>query len=640
MRRLRFGPLIGLLLSASAMGAGEARAGKTLEDFRYFRALSIDLQGRVPTRAEVAAFEKDGFDLDAWIDKQLQGPAYADRLQRVYLDLLRLEVGPAFQFVQNANVLRRQIVKDPNGKDIYVYFRDGQRRARPETDGTFCLTQAETGQQFPRNAPSTGTPRPVAQQVLDSYTRVLKPWWLYRDYKSQSPTQRFDAAAWKKDVPGFVPTNGLLVEPDGTQSMTVRVCAEETQAAPMGTVYVSGRTKAPAPGTPPPYGRLDFPPLDSAFATQNAGKPVVCHTQTAFSVSADCGCGVGLERCMPGAGSGFDNAAFTTPSRYPLGEDQALDSSTQAQSGWMRIWWGREAAQLLGYVFAQDRDFRDVLQASYSFVNGPLAQFYRDIAPAGCCGQGINFGYTTPDPLVDPAKLPSDLLPHDASIWKMIDRGTRASGLLTMPIFLTKYGTRRARAHVLWNAFACKDFIAGNVQLKPSTEPDLMKRDGCNLCHATLEPLAAYFTRIQESSWTYLPAASFPADNAKCAVADITKMSSSCKTYYDPAFTTDKSSKLRGAYASLPNVEAGPQGFAKALISSSDFERCAAQNVASSFLGRALTPDDAALQDSLAKTFVAGGYKMRAMVKALLKSDAYKKANNLTSTALRQGGGL
>lgn len=635
MRTLRCSILVGLCLCA----AGQARAGKTLEDFRYFRALSIDLQGRVPTRDEVAAFEKDGFDLDAWIDRQLQGPAYADRLLRVYMDLMRLEVGPAFQFVQNANVLRRQIVKDPNGKDVYVYFRDGQRRVRPETDGTFCLTQAETGLQFPRNTTATGTPTPVAQQVLDQYTRVIKPWWLYRDYRAQTPTQRYDAVTWKNSLPGYAPVSGLLVEPDGSQSMTVRVCAEETQTAPTGTVYLSGRTKAPAPGTPPPYGRLDFPPLDSAFAIQNAGKPVVCHIQTSFGVSADCGCGPGLERCMPGAGAGFDNAAFTTPSRYPLGEDQPLDASTQTQGGWARIWWGREAAQFFNYVFAQDRDFRDVLQATYSFVNGPLTQFYKDIAPAGCCGQGVSFGYTQPDPLFDPAKLP-DLLPHDTAAWRQVDRGPRASGILTMPIFLTKYGTRRARAHVLWNAFACKDFIAGNVQLKPSTEPDLMKRDGCNLCHATLEPLSAYFTRIQESSWTFLPPQLFPADNPKCAAADVTKMSTACKTYYDPAFTTAQSARLRGAYANLANVEAGPQGLAKALVASSDFERCAAENVAASFLGRALTVDDQPLQESLAKTFVAGGYRMRAMVKALVASDAYRKANNMTSTALRGGGGL
>jgi hypothetical protein len=220
------------------------------------------------------------------------------------------------------------------------------------------------------------------------------------------------------------------------------------------------------------------------------------------------------------------------------------------------------------------------------------------------------------------------------------NRGPNASGLLTMPVFLTKFGTRRARAHVLWNAFACKDFIAGNVQLMPSTEPDLTRRPGCNICHATLEPLAAYFTRIQESSWTYLPPANFPANDMKCANADPTKMSFACTTFYDPAFTSASQSLLRGSYASMTNADAGPQAMAAYLTSTSDFETCVASNVASSFLGRALTPDDAALQQQLAQTFVTGGFKMRALVKALVTSEAYKSANNVSSSGLRQGGGL
>src|SRR4051812_21069588 len=66
----------------------EAASKRTLQDYRYFRALSIDLVGRIPTRDEVAAFEADGFDVDAWIDQQLVTPAYAERIRRVYMDLM------------------------------------------------------------------------------------------------------------------------------------------------------------------------------------------------------------------------------------------------------------------------------------------------------------------------------------------------------------------------------------------------------------------------------------------------------------------------------------------------------------------------------------------------------------------------
>src|SRR5581483_7462589 len=113
---------------------------------------------------------------------------------------------------------------------------------------------------------------------------------------------------------------GLQLEPDNaTPTTAVRVCKEEAQWSPIGSIYVSGRTKNAA--GPPPYGRLDFPPLDSSYATQNAGKPIQCNTATGLSLAADCGCGVGLERCMPGAGVGFDNPAFVFPTRLPLGED-------------------------------------------------------------------------------------------------------------------------------------------------------------------------------------------------------------------------------------------------------------------------------------------------------------------------------
>jgi hypothetical protein len=625
--------LAGLALSA------DVSAAKRLQDFRYFRALSIDLNGRMPTRDEIASFERDDFDETAWIDEKLRGPAYAERLRRVYMDLLRLEVGSAFQYVPGANVLRRQTVKDALGNDIYVYFRQGQRRARMETDGTFCLTQAESGLQYPRNQQGTGTPIPIANDVLDKYTRKVKPWWLYRDYRAANPVNRYDVTTWATEVPGFVPTAGLLNLPDKTPALDVRICAEEASPIETGTIFTSGRTTGPAKGEVPPAGRLDFPPLDSSYATANTGTAVACTSGLAFSMSADCGCGVGLERCLPGDGPGFDPGAFMLPTRTPLGYDLALDNVGQAESAWSRMWWGQELVHFLDYVFLEDRDFREVLTGRYSFVNGPLAQFYKHLAPTSLGTAGLSFNYVAPEPLFDPAAIPARILPHDVTRWEKIDdRGPYASGILTMPVFLTKYGSRRARAHVVWSAFACKDFVAENVQLTPSIEPNLMVRPGCQVCHATLEPLSSYFTRVQESTWTFLPPQFFPVENAKCAAADPTKMSGTCKTFYDPAFSTSKAAKLRGAYGSTANADAGPAGLAAELTRSTEFQACAAQSLTESFLGRSTTPDDAGLLRELARVFAASGYRMRALVTHLVRSDAYKKANNLTSSAWREEG--
>ncbi|HEY0193954.1 MAG TPA: hypothetical protein VGC42_22710, partial [Kofleriaceae bacterium] len=141
--------LIASLVVVAAVGlVPDSPAGRALPDYRYFRALNIDLVGRPPSRDELTAFEQPGFDLDAWIASHLGGAGYAERLRRIYMDLLRLEVGPSFVFVPNAIELRRQEVQGPDGP-LYVYFRRGQRRVDLATDGELCLSADDTGQQFP-----------------------------------------------------------------------------------------------------------------------------------------------------------------------------------------------------------------------------------------------------------------------------------------------------------------------------------------------------------------------------------------------------------------------------------------------------------------------------------------------------------
>lgn len=262
-----------------------------------------------------------------------------------------------------------------------------------------------------------------------------------------------------------------------------------------------------------------------------------------------------------------------------------------------------------------------MLASRQTQVNGPLAQFYRFLAGATCCGGGADIGYSDPTPLVEPGAIPDTLVPEDTATWLTVaDRGPHASGLLTMPIFLTKYGSRRARAHVVYNAFLCRDFVADAVKLEPSNEPDLTRRPGCSTCHQTLEPMASYFTRIMESDWTFLPADRFPMDDARCAKG---KGGPICKTIYDPAFD-----KLRGGYASVANAEAGPQGLASAIATSRELAPCVVQTVAQSLLGRALAPEDAAWKAELAKRFVDGGYRMRALVRAIVTSPRYRDAND------------
>ena len=67
---------------------------------------------------------------------------------------------------------------------------------------------------------------------------------------------------------------------------------------------------------------------------------------------------------------------------------------------------------------------------------------------------------------------------------------------------------------------------------------------------------------------------------------------------------------------------------AQEIADSEEFPRCVAANVATSFLGRPLTVDDQPLHEELSTTFVDGQLRLRALVRAIVKSEAYRLAND------------
>jgi hypothetical protein len=633
------------LIAAAAVVAASATADArtpTLAEYRYFRALNVDLVGRIPSRADLAALESDTFDQDKWIDEHLKTGAYAERLRRVYMDALRLQVGGTFQFVPGPVTLRRIDVYDETGKAVPVYYRRGQRRVDPVTDGSFCFPPDVTGEWYAGNAapapwPKGGpaAPKKLTKAMLDKYTVEVAPWFLYGDYKSSTPKDRYTADGWAKR--GFTLTKDVDADADGVPFTKVRVCREEAQANATGKVLTTGRkSSADADKI---TGRGDRGPTDDTFTQKNPAASLPCTAGSAFSRSAECGCGVGLEQCFPSPSYKFNTASVTFPTAAPLGDETAFATSAQGGDAWVRYWWGQEAVRFLDDLFVKDDDFRTVLTSKSTWVNGPLAQFYRSTADATCCGDGVYFGLTKPVSLFDPKNVPA-LLPQDASSWTFVaSRGELSSGSLTMPIFLTKYGTRRARAHVLYQTFLCKEFVAENTKLQASDDPDLSTRPGCSACHARLEPLSAYFTRVTESGWTYLPKESFPVESTACTQAlptDTKLKGSGCSSFYDPAFADEKKAELRGAHGSFANVEKGPAGAAAEMTDPATFAGCATQQVASSFLGRSLDDADAPMKEALAGAFEKGGFKMTTLVRELVKSRAYREGNNLSAEEWRK----
>jgi hypothetical protein len=524
-------------------------------------------------------------------------------------------------------------------------------------------------------------PKQIPKALLDERTVLVRPWWLYRDYRDARPVLRYQEG-WKLVDPEYRPVKGLLENSDGTPTTEIRVCKEEAQTAEMGHVYASGRTSfAPRPVTPPPPpsasaakpaasaakpvmsakpatpatpatpGKPPPPPpppvfkrngpLDRPFATQHKGEPIACDTRTALESSVDCGCGKGLERCIPTDGE-FGGAAFEFPTHMPLGPSLPLESSRQQSTRWFPYWWSRESVRFLNYIFDQDRDFRTVLTGKETLVNGPLAQFYRSVQRGSCCGPEASFGMTEEtEPLFDPKKVPPELMPHDIASWTFVpDRGPHAAGIQTMPMFLEKYASARARGAVLYNTFLCKSFIAENVELQPSQENNLMIRPGCSTCHATLEPLAAYFARIEPGNFVFLPANKLPITSPLCKKGPngrLTGPQPACNQLYDVAFADENGATLRSAYGSPKNADATPVGAGEEITKMPEFAQCAVSRVTSSFLGRPMNSDDEALLKELTNTFKTSGFRMSFLVRGILKSPQYRHANNLSSSSWRGG---
>lgn len=626
------GPVSGASGPADAAAGGEP--GPSLDDYRRFRALSIDLRGRMPTRDEVAAFER-GLDLDMWIDAQLDKGAHVERLSRTWLDLLRLEIATSFQYLPWQSMLRRAKILGPDHKETWVYFRRWQRRTRPETDSEFCLTEGETGLRvkMDNQAVLEGTPIPVDTKVLEANTVLVKPWWLYGDERAPAPAALLDEG-WSPGA-GYKPIPALLTEPDGSKTRVIRVCREEAKEGETGTIFVSGRDAAvPAEK----LGRLGPALPDTPYSKQHKGEAVSCRSAAGVGLAPDCGCGAGLWACLPGDSNMKDPLGFVLPSRAPLGLAEPFEEGPQNYSQWHKAWWTEEVKQIFDHLLSEDRDFREVLTGRWTWVNGPLAQFYRATAPSAAGGPAKLFtlmGAT--EPLVDPTKVPVDLSPHDFGSWRRVeDRGARSAGIATTPAFLIKYASRRARAATLYTAFLCKPFTTDSAPLVPSSEPDLRKRAGCATCHAALEPLAAYFTRIQEADFSVLSEAAYPVENAKCRPDAQGKIHRLCATNYDPAFTDAGQALLRGAYGAPSHVDIGPPGAAAEIAGSPDFASCAVSRVASAFLGRPLTVEDAELAKALEATFVQGGYRVKPVVRALLRSEAYARSTVWSSSFLRE----
>ncbi|MEZ4403296.1 MAG: hypothetical protein R3B06_24940 [Kofleriaceae bacterium] len=341
-----------------------------------------------------------------------------------------------------------------------------------------------------------------------------------------------------------------------------------------------------------------------------AGSP----TCTPYTIDAGCGCGPNLRNCTPGIGD-----ANHTAIRDALAE---------------------ESTRIFDAVVRSGRSYFDTFTTRETYVNGPLVQFYKNLAGADIkIEQGGAVGY---DPLM-PAALPT-LAFGDVDTWVPVTRPEGHAGVLTTAGFQLRLGSNRGRVNRWYSAFRCEPFVppAGGLPADTGGEPDpnLRTRNGCAGCHNTIEPAAAHFARWRtQGQFGFFPPTVVNASgpHAGCSTGCT---SGACKSFCDAYFITTRNStaQQQADYMSWPQaslyldaaetaaIDRGPAGLVDDADEQAKVASCAVRTLSEQLLGRDLTPDETLkwLPEATA-TFAASGYKFTSLYRALLDLPQYRQ---------------
>ncbi len=283
--------------------------------------------------------------------------------------------------------------------------------------------------------------------------------------------------------------------------------------------------------------------------------------------------------------------------------------------------------RLVDDIVRSDRPYTDVLLAKDAEVNGPLSHYFRyQTGAGGTLVLGVpNQNYTVPEVAFS-----------ETAAWTRVDRGHRHAGLLTLPGYLLKFQSDRGRANRFYNAFLCQAFQAPPGGLPAAAddcnkEPDLTQRCGCMYCHVTVEPAAAFWGRWSEAGLIPMEEALFPTRSPRCADPR-TSNNNTCNLFYLTKAATEKEKPFLGMLkpyvfadaTRMANIDVGPEGLAHQAIDSGQFAACTTKKLWSRLMGRAIDEGDAAALDELAAAFAQGGYKVRALVKAIVTRPEYQ----------------
>ncbi len=235
--------------------------------------------------------------------------------------------------------------------------------------------------------------------------------------------------------------------------------------------------------------------------------------------------------------------------------------------------------------------------------------------------------------------------------------GLPAAGVLTMPGPNSSFPRERPRAARFLEIFACREFDPPPTdQHFPALGDDLATTGSCMHCHAQMDPVAIAFRRWVFIPFSYValpaladlgnypvpddlfdPARRYPYGGWFKAGADRWRMNWLPDTTMTPVPAATAEASPRTLFMdTIPPEYAlfgehtdgtmGPLGFAKVLVSSGVFDRCAVRRIYERVVGRPLDPArEARAIDVLAEEFASQGRQLRPMIRALLQRDEFRR---------------
>jgi hypothetical protein len=336
--------------------------------------------------------------------------------------------------------------------------------------------------------------------------------------------------------------------------------------------------------------------FDAQFAEETT-EGVDCSTREGQN-ALECGCGPSLQWC------------------YDVYESEdAIKESIE-----------EEVAERMRLVLNEKLSYEAFLMAPWVQMNGPMVHMYRHLVD-------FDDGFQSPMPVDE---LP-DLAFDEMDTWVKMELEEQHSGVLTSPIWLLRHQTNRGRANRFYGGFLCEEFIPVEGKIEGLSElgtpsPDLSRRNGCQDCHARLEPWASYWGRWGQANLQYIAPSDYPWFTEECATCNlIGNCSDLCEdNYIVEAAHQDENPYLGwlSTYAFLDEEEQdnpllGPSAWVEEVVDNGTLAECAAKNAAGWLLGwEGSDLEDESIQ-GWADAFSASGYEYQALIYALVTSEQY-----------------